>query len=172
MQRVRLLFLLGVVLAVGATCIAKDQAATPAKDQAQSQDRNNKKDKAKNDEGHRKHWWSPPHLRHKKHDAANQAGMNSSSKPATVKPVKMDKTAAPAKPGDKTATAAKPGKKTVAKKGQDNKPIAATTPGKKTMASAAHPKKPVRHNCSPEEAKKGGCQTEKAHNQKAATKPS
>lgn len=168
MQRVRLLFLLGLVLAVGATCVAKDQAAAPTKDQAQKQDRDSKHQKAKDksDEGGRKHWWSPPH-RHKKHDAgAPQAGTDSNSKTASVKPVKMDQTAAQSKPDKKPAAATKSGRKTVA---SGSKPAA---PGNKAVASTAHSRKTVRHNCSPEEAKKGGCTAQKTHSLKPATNPS
>jgi hypothetical protein len=146
MHRVRLLLLLGLVLAVGATSVAKDQG---------QKDRDSKHDKAKNkdNDGHRKHWWSPPHLGHKKHGSdsnASQKGTNSSSKTVAANP--MTKTAASSKPGNKTVGATNPGQKTGAKTGQ----------GKKT----------VRHDCSPEEAKKGGCQVDKGRTQKASASPS
>jgi hypothetical protein len=145
MHRVRLLFLLGLVLAVGATSVAKGQG--------QSHDRDSKHDKAKNkdNDGQRKHWWSPPHLRHKKHgddSSAHQTGTKSSSKTVAANPM------------SKTAGGANPGQKTVAKTGQGKKAVAATS------------KKTVRHDCSPEEAKKGGCQVDKGRSQKGSASPS
>jgi hypothetical protein len=172
MQRVRFLFLLGLVLAVGATSVAKGQDGTPF---SKDRDRNSKHAKAesKDNDGHRKHWWSPPHLRHKKHvsdSAASRTGTNSSSKTVAASP--MNKTAAPRNPGAKTARATKPGQKPIAKTGQGNKALTGPNPGRKTIAGASHGKKTVRHDCSPEEAKKGGCQAGKGRSQKGTASPS
>src|SRR6185312_11993114 len=66
MRRLRLLVLLGVVLAVGVTAQAKTKNTASTPDQKQEQ---NSKDQASNNDGHRKHWWSLPHLHHKNADA-------------------------------------------------------------------------------------------------------
>ncbi len=168
MHRIRLLFLLGLVLALGATSVAKGQDGTSVFSKGQNQDSDSKHDKAKskNKDGHRKHWWSPPRL-HKKHgsdSAAGRTGMNSSSKIVAAKP--MNKTAVSTNPGNKTAGATKPSQKTVAKAGQG------VAGPKKTIAGTSHGKKAVRHDCSPEEAKKGGCQVDKGRSQKGSTSPS
>lgn len=161
MYRLRLPLLLGLALAVGATPLAKGQDDL---DRYKSQDPDSKHDKAKNkkqakiknDDGRRKHWYSLPHFRHKKHDNdsdARRTATTPSSKNAAAKPVaakSMNKAGAPGNPPKKTAAATKP----VAKSGQG--------------AS----KKPLRHNCSPEEAKKGNCQPDKGHSAKATTKAS
>jgi hypothetical protein len=155
------------VLALGTTSVAKAQDGTSVfKDQGQNQDRDTKHDKAKtkNNDGHRKHWYSPPNWVHKKHNSdssARRTGTNSSSK-----------TAARTNPGNKTVGATNPGQKTVAKTGQGNKAVAGTNGGSKTIAGTSHGKKTVRHDCSPEEAKKGGCQVDKGRSQKGSTNPS
>ena len=183
MHRVRLLLLLGLVLALGATSVAKAQDGTSVfKDQGQNQDRDTKHDNAKNknNDSHRKHWWSPPNWLHKKHNSdsgARRTGTNSSGKtvaanPKTVAANPMNKTAARTNPANKTVGATNPGQKTVAKTGQGNKAVAGTNGGSKTIAGTSHGKKTVRHDCSPEEAKKGGCQVDKGRSQKGSTNPS
>lgn len=183
MHRLRLLMLLGLVLAVGGTPLAKGQDKYGL-DQDKSLDQDVKHDKAKNqnNDGHRKHWWSLPHLRHKKHDSGSdttQTGASSSSKTVATKPVNktvaakpVSKSAAPMRRGNKTAAVTRPGHKTAAKTGQGAKAAAGSHPSRKTEASTGQGKKTLRHNCSPEEAKKGGCQAEKVHLAKGTTKQS
>src|SRR5260370_7437983 len=116
MHRIRLLFLLGLVLALGAASVAKGQDGTSVFSKGRNQDTDSKHDKAKNKnkDGHRKHWWSPPRL-HKKYgsdSAAGRTGTNSSSKTVAAKP--MNKTPVSTNPGNKTAAAPKPPQKTPA----------------------------------------------------------
>jgi hypothetical protein len=172
MQRVRFLFLAGLVLAMSSTLLANPQEAA-AKDQGPSQAK-----QTNNDEGHRKHWWSPPHFHHKKH--GSQTAAEPSRQTAQVKPV--NHTAAPAHPGitvsekpeNKTAQK-KPVKKTIASAHPASRPVhkhAASTghtsrTASRTVAATTHKKKSVRHNCSAEESKTGGCQAQ--HSTKPAT---
>jgi len=184
MHRLRLLLLLGLVLAVGGAPLAKAQDATSGLDQYKTVPPDTTHDKAKNEntDGHRKHWWSLPHLRHKKHDngsAATQTGASSSSKIVAAKPVNKTVTAKPVSKSDapthrsnKVAAVTRPGHKTAAKTARSTKAAAESHPGRKTAASTGQGKKTVRHNCSPEEAKKGGCQAEKVHLAKGTTKQS
>lgn len=183
MHRLRLLLLLGLVFAVGGTPLAKAQDATSGLDQYKTVPPDTKQDKAKtkdqNNDGHRKHWWSLPHLRHKKHEsesAARPAETNSSSRTVAAKPVNktvaakpMNKTAVHTHPGNRTARATRPVHKTVARTGQGKKTVAKTYPHKKVIARTSHGKKTVRHGCTPAEAKKGGCQAYKAHSQKGTS---
>ncbi len=171
MHRTRLLFLLGLALAVGATSVAKGQDRTSDLDQPKTVDQDAKHSKAKkSDDSHRKHWYSLPHLRHKKNDGdsdARKTATSASSKPAATRSV--NKTAAASHPGNKTAGTTKAGQKTVAGKGQGTRAAAGTSSGRKTAASTSHGKKSVRHNCTAEEAKKGGCQAAKGHGAKGTT---
>lgn len=193
MHRLKLLLFLGVVLAVAGTPLVKAQGATSGLDQYKTvppdpkQDQAKAKTKDQNNDGHRKHWWSMPHFRHKKHDSdARQADtkMNASSKPAAATPASKPVVATPAhtmaahtNSGHKTV-AAKPAsktvharhRKTVARTHTGAKTVAGTHPHKKVVAHASHAKKPVRRGCSAEEAKKGGCQAYKATTQKGNTK--
>src|SRR5690348_9354590 len=61
MQNLRLLLVAGLALAVGSTLAASAQETAPRKAQSQTQAQDKK-----NDNGHRKHWWSLPHMHHKK----------------------------------------------------------------------------------------------------------
>lgn len=110
----RLLFLLGILIAIGATSSAmgqdrntglddmsqsKDHIANQPKatntDQIKASDKSkakeNKKEAKKEDNGHRKHWWSLPH-RHKKQDKDAKAdikakdGKNSNNKTVAANP--------------------------------------------------------------------------------------
>jgi hypothetical protein len=193
MHRLKLLLFLGVVLAVSGTPLVKAQEATSGLDQYKTVPPDPKQDQAKakvkdqNNDGHRKHWWSLPHLRHKKHDSdarQPEAKMNASSKPAAPAPANKPVVAAPAhtmaahtnpshkmvaaKPASKTVHATH--RKTVARKRTRAKTVAATHPHKKVVAHASHAKKPVRRGCTAEEAKKGGCQAYKATSQKGTAK--
>jgi hypothetical protein len=199
MDRLRLPLFLGIVLAVGAPPLAKGQDGSSELDRYKTQEPEIKHDKSKdkkqatskNNDGHRKHWWSLPHFRHKKQDSNSNARTtnNARGKAAAVKPV--NNTGAPKKPGNKTAALTRPGQKPQAKTGQGAKAAAGTNPNRKTIArtgpgskSAAgnttsgktvagtnQAKKTVRHNCSPDEAKKGGCQAEKRPAAKGTTSP-
>ncbi len=206
MHNLRLLFLLVVVGALGATCAAQSQDGAGGlddqvqnkfgdKDQDQAKakaDKKREKAKAKNNDGRRKHWYSMPHFRHKKHDtdsAARQPQANSNSKTASAKPVKNASSpkqtagnATTSRTGHKTATMARtdnnharPARKTVAGKAHANNAVAGNkAPAKargKTVASTNHAGKAVRHNCTPAESKKGGCQAVQKHT-KAATRTS
>src|SRR6185312_11782152 len=121
MRKVRLLFLLGALIAIGATPAAmgqdrntglddmsqsKDHMANQPKatttDQAKPSDKSKAKEdrKAKEakkeDDGHRKHWYSMPH-RHKKQDNGAKADIkakdakNSNSKMVAATPVNNKK---------------------------------------------------------------------------------
>ncbi len=169
----RLLLMLGLVLAVGATPLVKGQDGMSSLDQDKKIERDSKPDKAKkNNDGHRKHWWSLPHFRHKKQQsdsAARPAATNSSTKMVAVKPA--DRTGTPTKQAGKTASVTRPGQKRIARTGQGAKSASRTNARRKTVASAGQGKKTVRHNCSPEQARKGGCQAAKGHSAKG-TSPS
>ena len=173
MHRLRLLLLLGLVFAVGGMPLAKAQDATSGLDQYKTVPPDTKQDKAKtkdqDNDGHRKHWWSLPHFRHKKHESESAArpAETNSSKTVAAKP--MNKTAVHTHPGNRTARATGPGHKTVARTGQGTKTVAKTYPHKKVIAHTSHGKKTVRHGCTPAEAKKGGCQAYKAHSQKGTS---
>ena len=184
MHRLRLLMLLGLVLAVGGTPLAKGQDGTSGLDQYKTVDPDTKHEKAKdkNNDGHRKHWWSLPHFRHKKHDSGSdttQAGASSSSKTVAAKPVNktvaakpVSKSAAPTHRSNKAAAVTRPGHKTAAKTARSTKAAAGSHPSRKTAASTGQGKKTLRHTCSAEEVKKGGCQAEKVHLAKGTTKQS
>ncbi|HEX7286826.1 MAG TPA: hypothetical protein VF532_11635 [Candidatus Angelobacter sp.] len=188
MHRIQLLLLLSLVLALGAPPLAKGQDGLQELDRYKTQEPDTKQDKAKakkqatnkNDDGHRKHWWSLPHFRHKKQESASNTGRtNASGKAAAVKPA--SKTGAPKNPSSKTTAVTRPSQKPKARTGQSAKAAAGTHTGRKTAAHAgqgaksasganasrkttagtSQAKKTVRHNCSPEEVKKGGCPAEK-----------
>lgn len=176
MKKLRVLLFAGLIFAIGSTLAAHAQEATPARAQGQKQAQ-----EKKNDNGHRKHWWSLPHLHHKKKEAKTAAPA-ASSQTAMARPVKQ--TATPArrgtitvseKPAGKTAQS-KPVKKTVASAHRSARPLHRTaartahahpSTARKTVASTSHTKKAVRHNCSAEGSKTGGCQAQ--HNSKPAT---
>lgn len=145
------------------------------------------KAKAKDNDGHRKHWWSLPHFHHKKKDEnstsqlkvqpkRNTVSTSSQglSKPATQKQAASQKHAAgssapAARSNHKTLTAAKPTHKTVAK--NKTSTLAAGKVHKKTAANSGHAKE-VHQNCSSVAAKKDGCQNVQRHTSKTATRSS
>jgi hypothetical protein len=201
MHRLQLPLLLAFALAVVGTPLAQGQNGTQDLDRYKTQEPESKQNKSKdkkqakniNDDGHRKHWWSLPHFRHKKKQSDSNARMtttNSSGKAAAVKPV--SKTGATKNPGNKSAAVTRPSQKTQARAGQSARVAAGTNPNRKpathtgqgaksasgsnasskTVAGTRRAKKPVRHDCSPEEAKKGGCQADKSHAAKGTTSPS
>jgi hypothetical protein len=139
------------------------------------------KTKAKDNDGHRKHWWSLPHFHHKKKDENSTrqlkaqpkrntvaASSQAMSKPAAQKHVA--KTSTPTERSNhKTLTAAKPTHTTVAK--SKTSTLAARKAHKKTVASHGRAKE-VHQNCSSAAAKKGGCQNVQRHTGKTATRSS
>jgi hypothetical protein len=198
----RLLLVLGFVLALGAS-FARGQEGTTVFNQDQASDQNSKTKakKAKTDKSsseHRRHWWSPPHWFHKKHDTAarNQSGKHPDNKtvamttksssgkteasttaaattPAPVLKTRTSTTASGAK-ATKTGSTAKPGTGVhtatkTATGGTSKGTSRSITTRKKTTTTAG--KKTVKHDCSPEEAKKGGCQSGKGNDQKGTPKP-
>lgn len=177
MRKLQLLFIAGLMVGLGSALTASAQSATPAKNQNSSQEQ-----AAKNDNGHRKHWWSLPHLHHKKNQPQTAATNTTAGQSATVKPVKQAKSnshpgtiTVSEKPAAKTV-ATKSAKRTVPPTRASAKPVhrtVATTSHaqsrttKKTVAATSHTKKTVRHNCSAEESKTGTCQAQ--HSTKPAT---
>lgn len=144
------------------------------------------KAKAKDNDGHRKHWWSLPHFRHKKKDENSTSQLKAKpkrdttassqalSKPATQKQAASQKhvakTGAPKERANhKALTAAKPTHKTVAK--NKTSTVAAGKVHKKTAANSGHAKE-VHQNCSSVAAKKDGCQNVQRHTSKTATRSS
>ncbi|HKT50726.1 MAG TPA: hypothetical protein VJV96_10530 [Candidatus Angelobacter sp.] len=145
------------------------------------------KTEAKNNEGHRKHWWSLPHFHHKRKDEKSASQLKGQprrntvtvssqavSKPAAQKHIAgqkhVAKNSAPAeRSSHKTLTAAKPTHRTVAK--SKTSTVAAAKVHKKTVASSGHAKE-VHQNCSSAAAKKDGCQNVRRHTGKTATRSS
>src|SRR5689334_25002270 len=102
MKKFRVLLLAGLVFAVGSTLIATAQEAPPAKAQGEKQAQ-----EKKNDNGHRKHWWSMPHFHHKNKEAKT-ASPSPSSQTAMAKPMKQ--TATPTHKGTITVSEKPAGK--------------------------------------------------------------
>ncbi|HEU5414115.1 MAG TPA: hypothetical protein VFW31_10175 [Candidatus Angelobacter sp.] len=144
------------------------------------------KTKVKDNDGHRKHWWSLPHFHHKKKDENSTSQLKAQpkrntvttssqglSKPATQKQASqkhLAKTSAPtARSNQKALTAAKPAHKTMGK--SKSSALASEKVHKKTVATSGHAKA-VRQNCSSAAAKKGGCQNVQRHTSKTATRSS
>ncbi|HET7872089.1 MAG TPA: hypothetical protein VFL42_06220 [Terriglobales bacterium] len=149
MNRLKLLLLLGTVIAVAATSPAwaqgdldpyktQEPEVKQEKPKDKKQAKDNKQAKNNNDEGRRKHWWSLPHFRHKKAESASD-GRRKESKPSTktvaLKPV--DKTSATRNQGNKTATVAKSAPKTHASSAKT-----ATSASKKTASKSTQAAKP------------------------------
>ena len=189
MYRLRLLPVLAFVVVLG-TSLAMGQDGTSSFDtQDKQNDRNSKQEKAKSNdnENHRKHWWSPPHWVHKKHDAAGtsqtgqnpfdktRAGANATTKNPTVTTANSKTVAAASTPKtgstNRSVTAGRPTSKTIATKESTGKGTAGNTQSRKTTTTTAG-KKTVRHDCTPEQTKKGGCAADKGSNQKGTAKPS
>jgi hypothetical protein len=101
MHRSRLFFLLPLAVAFALTGVAQAQDGTrnlddqiqnkfSDKDQDNGKAKKQDKDKVKNDDGHRRHWYSLPHFRHKKHDnesAARQPQNKSNTQTAAAQPM-------------------------------------------------------------------------------------
>ncbi len=179
MRRIRLLVLLGVVLAVGATAQAKTKGSTTNQKQEQ-----NSKDQAKSNDGHRKHWWSMPHFHHKKADAKQTADAKRQAEPTVkVEDPLIEANRKPKTSGTATAKAgsqANHGSKPMRTAAATHKSTAHTRKAKTTMTSrkpatkrvaATHNGKTAHHTCSAEEAGNGGCQAAKRHTQKPVVRP-
>lgn len=186
MHRLKLHFILGLAVALGASTARAQDASKGLDDQVQNkfdtQDQDSGKTKkqdqakVKNDDGHRKHWYSMPRFHHKKHDkdaATPQSQANANSKTVAAKPINQplaakasaNKSAAlvdssknvKAKPKQTSAMrASQPVHKTVTGRGHATK-TASTVRPHKTVAKNSHAKRPVQHNCTSEESKKSGC---------------
>jgi hypothetical protein len=198
MLKSRLTLFCTIVFALAGTRTAKAQdGAGSLDDQIQNKYSEREPDKAatahqkdktqaKNDDGHRKHWWSMPHFRHKKKDENSASQLKTQpkhnpvtpssqamSKPAAHKQVASQKhvakTSAPRERSNhKTLTAAKPSHKTIAKNKTSTNPSGKAHKG--AVATSGHAKD-VRQNCSSAVTKKGGCQSVQKHT-KPATRAS
>jgi len=181
MYRLRLLAVLTFVVILGASVAGQDGTEPFNK----HGDQKNTQEKAKNSDSQRRHWYSPPHWFHKKHDNAGSsgqtgnspfsktpAGANTTAQNQTVKTSDNKVVAANApktSSTSKTVTGARPTSTTAAKT-QTARKGAGNTQIKKTTATAG--KKPVRHDCTPEQAKKTGCAVDKASSHKGTASPS
>jgi hypothetical protein len=178
MHRLRLLLVIGFVLTLGASVARSQEGAVVNKDQTSDQSSKSKPKKAKANtasDSHRRHWWSPPHWFHRKHDntARNQTGKSADNKTAAIAgpapktssskagtSTTASATSAPVlKTRTKTGTGAHTATKTAPAPGAATKHTKGLSSRKKTTTTAA--KKPVKQDCSAEQAKKGGCQTGK-----------
>src|SRR5215467_4863481 len=90
MYRLRLLVLAFVVV-LGASLARGQDGTNPfdkTADQNSAQEKaKSKQEKTKSNDNHRRHWYSPPHWFHKKHDtgtSTSQAGKNSDGKTGAV----------------------------------------------------------------------------------------
>jgi hypothetical protein len=151
MRQMKFLLLLGIVIALGTTTLARAQedlerykTQEPDPKQDTAKDKKQKQAKVKNTvNGHRKHWYSLPRFRHKKQESAHDArpsAPNSSTKTAALKPVNATTAAKPANRGAMTKgqannTAATKSGQTQAKTVQGAK---TGTSGKKTAVTTAH----------------------------------
>jgi len=179
------------MFAVGGTLAVRAQDGTSVlNDQDQKSDvkHHKAKNKDKNTEGRRKHWYSPPHWFHRKHH--NDAGTAKSGKTSPgktvaasnsdIKPLPESKpvstSAKTTQPVHKTADGTTTGMKS-ATAGQHKQTVAGARRRRKTVAGANHGKSATKPDCSPEQAKKGGCATDKSPTHKgtataSAAKPS
>jgi hypothetical protein len=194
MYRLRPLLVLACLAVLGASVAGAQDGTGTFNNQDKQSDHNSTQDKAKtkttttSNDNHRKHWWSPPHWPHKKHDNAagtsrtgqspfNKAGAaDNTAKSQTVKTADNKTVALANKPkinsSSKSVTAARPtATKTVATTETAGKNTPGNSQSKKTATTTAG-KKPVRHDCTPEHVKKGSCAADKASNQKGIAKPS
>jgi hypothetical protein len=175
MHKLRLLLLLGLMFAVGGSLAARAQDGT-FNDQGKKSDVKHSKAKTKSNDndGRRKHWYSPPHWFHKKHhnDASTaksgKTGKTVAASNSDIKPLPESKSVG--------TRATKPVHKTVAGTATGTKSATANGQQKKTVASARRRRK-TKPDCSPEQAKKGGCATDKSPTHKgtdtaSAAKPS
>src|SRR6185437_9723141 len=182
MRKVRLLFLLGILIAIGATSAAMGQdrntgldAMSQSKDHIASQPRaantdqakpsdkskaqETKKEAKKEDDGHRKHWWSLPHLRHKKQDKDAMAkDAKNSNKKAVATPRASNKSSEhqvaskntthpmAAKSANKKSVKSAHANTKAAHPRTANKNAGLKKTGSKTVANAGHSKKSVAAN--------------------------
>jgi hypothetical protein len=174
--------LLSFLLALGGTLLANGQDGTTAFDnsnQKSGSKHEKSKTKVKDNSGHRRHWYSPPHWFHRKHDkdsSESKSKTNPFDKPAAsgTKVASADSKAATSN----TKTTVKPAGKAVATTNStvktggtaSTKTVAAHRRHRKTGAGTGHGKKT--QDCTPEQAKKGGCTVDKAHSQKGSANPS
>jgi len=194
MHKSRLILLCVIVLVLAGARTAKAQDGVASlEDQIQNKyserepdtsATTHQKDKAQpknNDDGHRKHWWTMPHFRHKKKDE------NATSQPKAHP--KRNSVAANSRPVNKTATQKRTVRSRALKEKSAPKTLAATktthrtsgkvksgsTPSgkaqKTAVASNGHAKN-VHQNCSSAVTKKVTCQSVQKHNTKAATRSS
>jgi hypothetical protein len=181
MHKLRYVLLLSFLLALGGTLVANGQEGTTAFDNSNQKSgakHEKSKTKAKDNSEHRRHWYSPPHWFHKKHDKeASKSKTNPFDKPGAsgTKVAGTDSKAATSN----TKTTVKPAGKAVATTNSNVKTggtastkTVAAHPGTKTSTTARRHRKTVRKDCTPEQAKKGGCTVDKAHSQKGSANPS
>jgi hypothetical protein len=186
MHRLRLLLLLGLMFAVAGTLAARAQDGSSVfNDQDQKSDvkHDKAKNKDKNNDGRRKHWYSPPHWFHKKHRDASTAksgktpaGKTVAGKPASnsdIKPLPETKPvstkAAATKPVHKTGAGTVTGTKSATATGQHKKTVAGARRRRKTVTGANQGKSATKPDCSPEQMKKGGCTADKSPQKSTAT---
>jgi hypothetical protein len=187
MHRLRFLLVLAFAVVLGTSLAGSQDGTGTFNNQDKQGDHNRTQDKTKtkttSNDNHRKHWWSPPHWFHKKHDNAAStsqtgqspfnktgAGDNASTKNPenkTVAAASVPKTSST----KQAVTGARPTTKTVAVAGPAGKGTAQNIQSRKTTATAGA-KKTTRHDCTPEQAKKTGCVVDKGSSQKTAAKPS
>ena len=167
------------MFAVGGSLAVRAQDGTFNDQDKKSDVKHSKaKNKSNDNAGRRKHWYSPPHWFHKKHDKeASKSKTNPFDKPGAsgTKVAGTDSKAATSN----TKTTVKPAGKAVATTNSNVKTggtastkTVAAHPGTKTSTTARRHRKTVRKDCTPEQAKKGGCTVDKAHSQKGSANPS
>lgn len=177
MHKLRHVLLLSFLLALGGTLVANSQDGTGAfdnSDQKSDAKQEKSKTKVKDNSGHRKHWYSPPHWFHRKHDknsSATKSKTNPFDKPAAsgTKASTVASNTTTVKPAGKAVTTTNSATKTG---GTASAKTVAAHPGTKTGTTARRHRKTVRKDCTPEQAKKGGCTVDKAHSQKGSSNPS
>jgi hypothetical protein len=204
MHKLRYVLLLSFLLALGGTLLANGQEGTAVFDnsgQKSDAKQEKSKTKVKDNSGHRRHWYSPPHWFHRKHDkdssasksktnpfekpaasGTNQKVASTDSKPVTTgtnQKTVASNTKTTVKPAGKGVTTTNSATKTG---GTASTKTVAAHPGtkkgttarrrRKTVAGTSQRKKTMRQDCTPEQAKKGDCTVDKAHSQKASTNPS
>lgn len=200
MHKSRLILLCVIVLVLAGARTAKAQDGVASlEDQIQNKyserepDKSattHQKDKAQpknNDDGHRKHWWSLPHFRHKKKDenattrlktqpkrhtvtASSQAKSKTAAQKHLASQKHVARTNAPTERSKrKTLTTAKPSNQTVAQSKAST--ASAGRAQKNSVATGGHARE-IHQNCSSAEVKKGSRQSLQKHNTKAATRSS
>lgn len=177
------------MLAVGgALAVGAPDGTSGFNDQDQKSDvkHSKAKNKSNDNDGHRKHWYSPPHWFHKKHhnDASTAksgktpAGKTAAASNSDIKPLPESKPVSTStKPVHKTVAGTTTGTKSATATGQHKNTVAGARRRRKTVAGANQGKSATKPDCSPEQAKKGGCATDKSPTHKgtataSAAKPS